>query len=719
MATRLAAAVLLVSLVSLAIATIVGVNSGSDLGRNIYQERLTVLRGSGAFDVAGELRSTRSATEALALSPETAAAIGAFGDAFDALSNVIDFDAAAASIELTAAYKHPYLASARADGSTPLISEIVAADPGALYLQTQYSVETVDVETGDVVTGEPADGQVVEVRVVADPGRLADAGDATEWTDIHRSYHPAYRRIRNDLGVLDLYFIEPTDSRVVYSVDKGPDLGTSLVTGPFGGSVLANAVGQVIDDPAGGTAVSDLSLYNGAPGAVVGVMASPVMDGSTLAGVVAVMYDGASFTEILTAADVSDDADRAVDEFRPDVYLIGADGTLRSNPLAYLLEPTDFLDLSEETGLLSPTERAEIDANGTTVLTQPAVGATVTAAETGDDGVSERPSMTGATVLSTVGPIPFDGVDWYVVSEAGVAAAETSLGDFRNILIVGASLFVIVIAFLAVAWANRLMNPVRTISERLGSIDDDHGPLTIPDQSPVEMHHLVASFDSMVDTLDNQQVALAVAREERLALLRQMLPTAVAERLAKGGIDALEQVPQASAVVVVVRGLSHLVRDGEAGSNRELVDRLHSELDGLADQHGLDRIKVVGDAYFAACGHDRPFIDHAPRTVTFASDARDAIRSLGAAAGVELDVSAGVDTGAVSVGMTGGSRLVYDVWGSPVSMAHLLARSAGAGTILVSDTTHSVLPDEISGDPTDVDGIPVWTVPDTAMGSLR
>ncbi len=719
MATRLAAAVLIVSLVSLAIATIVGVNSGFDLGRNIYQDRLTSLAGSGAYDVAGELNSTRSATEALALSPETAAAIGEFGDAFDELADVTDFDATNASLELTAAYQRPYLTPARADGSTPLINEIVAADPGALYLQTRYSVETVDVETGDVVTGEPADGQIVEPRVVADPGRLADAGDGSAWTETHRRYHPAYLRIREDLGVLDLYFVEPTESRIVYSVGKGPDLGSSLVTGPFGGSVLANTVGQVINDPAAGTAVSDLSLYNGAPGAVVGVMASPVMDGPTLAGVVAVMYDGAEFTEILTAADVADDPDGTGEEVRPDVYLIGADGTLRSDPFAYLVDPTGFLDLSEETGLLSPTERAEIDANGTTVLTQPAVGATFTAAETGDDGVAERPSMTGASVYSTVGPIPFDGVDWYIASEAGLDAAETSLGAFRNILIVGASLFVIVIAFLAVAWANRLMNPVRTISERLGSTDDDHGPLMIPDQSPVEMHHLVSSFDSMVDTLDNQQVSLAVAREERLTLLRRMLPTAVAERIARGGIDSVERVPQASAVVVVVRGLGQLVRNGEAGSNRELVDRLHSELDGLADQHGLDRIKVVGDAYFAACGHDRPFIDHAPRAVTFASDARDAIRALGATAGVDLDVSAGVDTGAVSVGMTGGSRLVYDVWGGPVSMAHLLARSAGAGTILVSDPTHSVLPDEISGDATDVDGIAAWTVPDTAMGSLR
>ena len=606
--------------------------------------------------------------------------------------------------------------------SGPDVNEIVPTDPRALYIQNEYSIETVDAATGDAVTDQPVDGDTVTVEVVADPGRLADAGDASAWSAVHRRYHPAYRRIADSLELLDLFLVEPTNARIVYSVDKGPDVGTSLVTGPFGGSVLANTVNQVIDDPAAGTVVSDLSLYTGAPGNVVGVMASPIMDGTTLVGVVATMYDGARFTEILTAADITADdatASEADSSAPAGVYLIGPDGTLRSDPLSYLTDPKAFLDLSEASGLLSAAERAEIEAAGTTVLTQPAVGATFMAAENGDEAVVQRPSMTGGTVFSTVVRVPFDGVEWYAASEAGIDAAEAALSTFRDILIVGASLFVIAIAFLAVAWASRLMRPVRAISERLGNVDDDHTPLEIPERSPVEMHHLAASFDSMVTTLDRQQVELAVAREDRLELLRQMLPTAVADRLAKGGGEGLDQVEQASVVVLVVRGMGELVRAGDTGANRDLVDRLHSELDGLAEQHGLDRIKVVGDAYFAACGHDRPFIDHAPRVVTFATDARDAIRALGDGASAELDVAVGVDTGPVTVGMTGSARLIYDVWGETVSRAHLLARSAGAGAIVVSDATHSMLPDQIPSEAADVAGAPVWIVSDAAMGTVQ
>ena len=716
MATRLAAALLLVSLASLVVATIVGVDSGYDLGRRIYQSQLTSLGSAGGFDVASQLNGIRSATEARALSPSAAETIESFDEAFNSLAEADDIDIATTIAALTNAYEPVYLAPDGPNGTQVPIAEVVPSDPRALYLQRQYSVEVVDADTGEVVPGGvSADGQTVEFQATPEPGSVDDVGDGSDWTDVHTRAHPAYRRTVDELGLLDLYLIEPDDARVIYSVEKRPDLGTSLVTGPFGGSVLANTVNQVIEDPGAGPVMSDLSFYDAAPHHTVGVVATPVMNGADLVGVVAVMFDGAQFTRILTAgrADVFDDGSEPVD-----VYLVGADGTLRSDPATYLAAPQLFLDASEASGLLSPSDRTRIEATGTVVLSQPAAGATRTAAEDGDTSVAERPAMTGGTVISTVASVPFDGVEWYVVSEVSPEAANTSLDSFRSLLIVGASLFVIIIAFFAVAWARRIMLPVRTISERLGSSDDDQTALDIPERSPVEMHLLAASYTSMVTTLEQQQVALAVAREERLELLRKMLPTAVADRLARGEADKLDRVPQATVVVLVVRGLAELVRARTATDDRALIDRLHSELDELAEQHGLDRIKVVGDAYFGACGHDRPFIDHAPRVVGFATDARDAVRALGAGASADLDVAVGVDTGPVSVGMTGGSRLVYDVWGDTVSAAHALARRAGTGAIVISDATHSMLPDEIPSEPGDVEGVTVWTVGETAMGSL-
>jgi class 3 adenylate cyclase len=643
MATRLAASVLVVSFVALAVATVVGVASGFDLGRQIDRDELTSTGAAAAFDIEAELSGTRSASRALASSPQAVDAVEQFSAAFDELQTALAAD-----------------------------------DSGA------------------------------------DASGVDDAGDGSARSSVHRTFDPAYRRVVDELGLVDLYLIDP-DARIVYSVAEQADLGTSLVVGPYGGSVLANTVGEVIGDPAGGTVASDLSFYDPAAERAIGVMASPVLDGSRLVGVLAVTYDAADLTEIVTV-----DRSWAGHPETGDVYLVGADGTLRSDPRPFLEDPSAFLDASLATGVISTEDRTTIEAAGTTVLTQSANGATVIAGTAGDGGVGERVSMTGTDVLSTTTPITLDGFDWFVVAEVDRSTAEERLVDFRNVLVVGTALFVVLIAFFAVSWASSIMRPVRVTSERLSSSDVDPVGFIVAERSPVEIHHLVASFESMSATLEHEQRELAEAREQRLDLLRKLLPRTVADRISRGDLEGLDEVPQASVVVLVVLGLGDLVRVGAPGSNRDLVDRLHGDLDDLAEQHGLDRIKIVGDAYFAACGHDRPFIDHAPRVVAFATDARDAIRDLGEQRAARLDVAVGVHTGPVTVGMAGGARLVYDVWGETVTVAHHLARRAQRGDVLLSETTHRLLPDEIPRERvTDAGDAALWSVPMTAMGDLR
>jgi class 3 adenylate cyclase len=216
----------------------------------------------------------------------------------------------------------------------------------------------------------------------------------------------------------------------------------------------------------------------------------------------------------------------------------------------------------------------------------------------------------------------------------------------------------------------------------------------------------------MATKLRTDRARTFAAREDRLRVLRSMLPDSIAERVASGDLRTIDAIPQATVVAVVILGLGELVRADN--TDRELVDRLHAELDGLAVHHGLDRINVVGDTYAAACGHDQPYIDHAPRALAFATDARRTVQEATAASPASIDESVGVDTGPVFVGMSGSSRLVYDVWGQTVAVAHQVARRARPGEVLVTESTRNMLPptievEERETDPTG-DGDNLWEV---------
>lgn len=674
LATRLALTLLGVGLASLVAATVVGVNAGQSLGTEIVQESLEAQRTAGSMEAAAQLRYYQRMAVQLADRRQTAVAIEEFAAALPTSSDASPSELRALREELLADYQDRYFGPLSELGESLQVEDVLATDPTAIILQSLYSVPE-----------EP----------VTDPVSVSDAGDGSEWSEVHARFHNVYRTALLQGGLRDVLLVD-NQERVVYTVAKGPDLGTSLEVGPFSGSLIASAAGAVAN--ATEPKVTDLAYYRATPGEPLGAAAAPVIIDGVRAGSVVVTYAADIYTQLLTGLA---EASRASGEQEErNLYLVGADGRTRSDPQTFRDDPDQFLDSLSESGSINEGERTIVSATGSTVLVVPVSDQTANAAADGSTEVAVGSSVAGEQVVGTVAQIPFDGLTWFAVSEVGVVTAEATISSFRRVLLFGAAAFVVALAFIAVAWANRTMRPIRIISDRLGkeaiarTAESGAEPVQIPERSPIEFHRLADSLTEMGRSLHDQRMQLRQARAERLSVMERMLPPAVAQRIERGDIEAVDEVPSASVAVVTVLGLADLVasrRDGD----RELFDELHAELDDIATEHGLNRIKVVGDAYFAACGHDRPFIDHAPRVVAFAEAVAAAVGRLSPGGPVRLDTAIGISTGPVLVGMSGGSRLVYDVWGGTVSTAHQLARSAPAGRILLASTTRDRLPVEI------------------------
>ncbi|MCH9838176.1 hypothetical protein K0U83_21110 [bacterium] len=685
-ATRLAASVVAISLVSLVVATLVGVTTGEDLADDLNEEHLQATAESASADVQSELSGLQSTTDGLAASPQASVSVDLFDTAFDELELSIDKNAYEEETEaLTTAYRLNYLEPLRAAGRDVQLRDITSSSPVARYLQYEYAID---------------------LGAAARPVTLDDAGDGSDWTNIHRRVHPVYREVVTRLDLLDLYLIEP-DGDVVYSVSKGPDLGTNMRTGPYSGSVVANTFKNVVVAPEDGAFVSDLRFYDAVPGVPVGAVASPIFEEFELAGVLLVTYSASRLTDLVTADESWEEA--GLPE-TGDVYLFGTGGTTRTDPRAFLEEPKKYLDDAMAEGLIDDSDRALIEAIGTTVLTQSVPDGTADAGFEGDESVRSTSNVTGTPVLSITVPVVSDLVDWFVVAEVNSRVAGRGLDDFQELLIVGAAIFVVLLAFAAVAWANGIVRPIRYVSDRISRHGRSEDVIQVPPQTPVEIQQLSSRLEFMKNTLVSQQSAIAAARNDRLGLLRSMLPPSVAQRFTSGDLRALDQAPAATVAVVVVLGLADMVRAASGSADRELVDEILGELDNIALEHGLDRIKVVGDAYFAACGHDRPYIDHAPRSIDFAVESMSFIAGL--VTDVPLEFAIGVHSGAVTTGMAGGASLVYDVWGVTVSQAHRLARQARGGEILMSAESRALLPDSVSTESIDGDAYRITSSPE-------
>jgi class 3 adenylate cyclase len=125
----------------------------------------------------------------------------------------------------------------------------------------------------------------------------------------------------------------------------------------------------------------------------------------------------------------------------------------------------------------------------------------------------------------------------------------------------------------------------------------------------------------------------------------------------------------------------------------QALNDLFSSFDRLAQRHGLEKIKTVGDAYMVAGGLPDPRPDHAQAVAEMALAIRDEVASRVDPSGQPLAVRIGMDTGPVVAGVIGTSKFSYDLWGDTVNTASRMESHGVPGCIQVTARTYERLKD--------------------------
>lgn len=185
--------------------------------------------------------------------------------------------------------------------------------------------------------------------------------------------------------------------------------------------------------------------------------------------------------------------------------------------------------------------------------------------------------------------------------------------------------------------------------------------------------------------------ALRLEQDRSERLLLNILPAAIAERLKDGPdviADAFEEVTVLFADLVGFTAFSRARPPAEVVA---MLNRLFSAFDELADRHGLEKIKTIGDAYMVAGGLPTPRPDHQVAVAEMALDMCEEVERFVAETGVDLAVRVGIDSGPVVAGVIGHRKFSYDVWGDTVNMASRMEAQGLPGRIQVTHDVHEGL----------------------------
>jgi class 3 adenylate cyclase len=181
--------------------------------------------------------------------------------------------------------------------------------------------------------------------------------------------------------------------------------------------------------------------------------------------------------------------------------------------------------------------------------------------------------------------------------------------------------------------------------------------------------------------------ALRVEQERSERLLLNVLPATIARGLkdTPGVIaDGFEAVTVLFADIV---GFTAFAQTQPPMEVVAVLNRLFSGFDELADRHGLEKIKTIGDAYMVVAGLPVPRPDHHAAIAEMALDMCDEVDRFRRQTSVELAIRVGIDSGPVVAGVIGQRKFSYDVWGDTVNMASRMETHGVASGIQV---THHV-----------------------------
>jgi class 3 adenylate cyclase len=182
-----------------------------------------------------------------------------------------------------------------------------------------------------------------------------------------------------------------------------------------------------------------------------------------------------------------------------------------------------------------------------------------------------------------------------------------------------------------------------------------------------------------------------------------MLPGAIVEQLkASSGGRIAQNLDQVSVFFADAVGSTEEAARSSPEAFADALDALFRHFDEIADRHGLEKIKTIGDAYMAVAGAPTPMADHADAAVRMAVDVLNDAGKIKWPSGDPIVVHGGIATGPAVAGVIGDRRFAYDLWGDAVNLASRLEESAGPGRVLVSEATAGELTDRYDFGPSEI-----------------
>jgi class 3 adenylate cyclase len=642
--------------------------SGTSVREQTLFSLLTSVRTAKANRIQGYFSRIRAHLDTLGEDEMILGAMKEFGAAYQQLAaQPITPEMLTA---LTTLYTQDFLRqlAANSDGR-PMLETYLPVAPQTQYLQFHYVVQRPDASAANTAPEAAADG--------------------SDYSRVHARLHAVLHRLVKTMHYHDLLLISP-DGNIVYSTSKRPDFGTNLTAGPYSETNLARVFTAARrHKDRGHLEFVDYTLYPPSGNAPAAFFAVPLFDGAQLVGVLTLQLSIDEINLVMTGH-----RQWSLEGLGQsgEAYLVGEDFLLRSDSRFLLQDKGEYLKQITSQGL-APTTVARIDHFNTSVLLQSVQTVASRAALAGQTGTSLYTDYRGERVLGAFQPAGIPGVNWGLVTEMDYAEAMAPIAAFERQLALFVAGFVLIITLLSLWLASRFVRPISALVEGTRQVGEGREDVKVDDDARDEIGILARGFNAMVERLGHDKEEIRRKNRENEALLLNVLPAPIAQRLKNGEEHIADSIPNVTVLFADIIGFDEYSRSTNVAEVVGLLNEIVSAFDEAAERHGVERVKTIGYIYMAASGLSIPRVDHLHRMITCARELVEIIRRISQLHDLHLDLSIGINSGPAIAGIVGRQKFIYDLWGDTVNMAGRMQRASTAGGIKVTQAVKDALGD--------------------------
>ncbi len=206
----------------------------------------------------------------------------------------------------------------------------------------------------------------------------------------------------------------------------------------------------------------------------------------------------------------------------------------------------------------------------------------------------------------------------------------------------------------------------------------------------------VIGFSYVIELINRRtfglEQSLAAEKQRSETLLLNILPEKIADRLKSSETIIADNFPEATVLFGDIVGFTELSVRLSPNQLVTLLNDLFSRFDRLAERHGVEKIKTIGDGYMVAAGVPTSRPDHAEAIAKLALDMRDAFLDFRREHGLDVGFRIGAHSGSVVAGVIGARKFAYDLWGDTVNVASRMESQGLPDEIQISAETRALLP---------------------------